>query len=128
MPNADDHPQIPIYDGREAVEIGYAAAQREEVPFFGVERYEEGYAITYDLLPAGKQLAPTARKEVAVRLTNEVEQIVGDDELPTVEVSKSVNDSLGNISFLSTEASARRVAEAIAPIVLDDTNWIENTE
>lgn len=127
MSDTDDHPKIPVYDGREAVETGYATAQREEIPFFGIERYEEGYAVTYDLLPAGKQLAPTARKEVEVRLTTELEDIVGDEQLATIEVSKSVNDSLGNVSFLSSEASARRVARAIAPIVLDEANWTENT-
>lgn len=120
---SDDQPQIPVYDGREAVEVGYAAAEREGVPFFGIERYEEGFAVTYDLLPAGQQLVPTARKEVAVRLTNELEAIVADEELATTEASKSVNDSLGNISLLESEAGARRVAAAIAPIVLDDANW-----
>lgn len=125
--SGNDDPKIPIYDGQESVERGYTAAQREGVPFFGVERYEEGYAVTYDLLPAGKQLVPTARKEVEVRLTAELEEIVGDETLATVEVSKSVNDSLGNVSLLDTEASARRVARAIAPIVLDEANWTEHT-
>lgn len=126
MPGNDD-PKIPVYDGQAAVERGYTAAQREGVPFFAVERYDEGYAVTYDLLPAGKQLVPTARKEVSVRLTAEVEEIVGDEELATAEVSKSVNDSLGNVSFLDAEASAKRVARAIAPIVLDEANWTEHT-
>jgi hypothetical protein len=79
--------------------------------------------VTYDLLPADEQLAPTARKEVQTRLTAEVEDIVGDSSLATVEVSKSVNDSLGNVSMLESEASARRIARAIAPIVLDTANW-----
>ncbi|MXR50174.1 hypothetical protein GRX03_00930 [Halovenus sp. WSH3] len=114
---------MPVYSGKAAVEAGYAQAQQEGVPFFGIEEYEEGYAVTYDLLPADEQLAPTARKEVQTRLTAEVEDIVGDSELATVEVSKSVNDSLGNVSLLETEASARRIARAIAPIVLDAANW-----
>ena len=126
MPGNND-PKIPVYDGQAAVERGYAAAQRESVPFFAVERYEEGYAVTYDLLPAGKQLVPTARKEVSVRLTTEIEEIVGDEELTTAEVSKSVSDSLGNVSFLDAEASAKRLARAIAPIVLDEANWTEHT-
>lgn len=125
--SGNDQPTIPVYDGRAAVEEGYAAAQREGVPFFAVERYEEGYAVTYDLLPAGKQLVPTARKEVSVRLNAEIEDIVGDEELATAEVSKSVNDSLGNVSFLDAEASAKRLARAIAPIVLDEANWTEHT-
>ncbi|WP_201289145.1 hypothetical protein [Halovenus carboxidivorans] len=123
MTDVQDEFQIPVYSGKAAVEAGYAQAQQEGVPFFGIEEYEEGYAVTYDLLPADEQLAPTARKEVQTRLTAEVEDIVGDSELATVEVSKSVNDSLGNVSLLETEASARRIARAIAPIVLDAANW-----
>jgi hypothetical protein len=124
--NADEEFTIPVFDGKAAVEAGYAQAQQEGVPFFGVEEYEEGYAVTYDLLPAEGELAPTARKEIQTRLTAEIEAIVGDEDLATVEVSKSVNDSLGNVSMLETEASARRVARAIAPIVLDTANWAEN--
>lgn len=123
---AEDASEIPVYEGQQGVETAYANAEREGIPFFGIEQYEDGYAITYDLLPAGKQLAPTARKEVEVRLTNELEAIVGDTERPTGEVSKTVNDSLGNVSLLASEAGARRVAQAVAPIVLDEANWEEN--
>jgi len=123
--DTDEEFTVPVYSGKAAVEAGYAQAQQQGVPFFGIEEYEEGYAVTYDLLPADEELAPTARKAVQTRLTAEVEAIVGDDELATVEVSKSVNDSLGNVSMLETEASARRVARAIAPIVLDTANWAE---
>jgi len=121
--HARDEFTIPVFDGKAAVEAGYAQAQQRGVPFFGIEEYEEGYAVTYDLLPADEQLAPTARKEVETRLTAELEEIVGDEELATAEVSKSVNDSLGNVSLFETEASARRVARAIAPVVLDTANW-----
>jgi hypothetical protein len=123
--DADEAFSIPVYSGKAAVEAGYAQAQQEQVPFFGIEEYDEGYAVTYDLLPADEELALTAKKEVETRLTAEIEGIVGDSELATVEVSKSVNDSLGNVSMLETEASARRVARAIAPIVLDTANWAE---
>ena len=123
MTDAQDEFKIPVFSGKAAVEAGYAQAQQDGVPFFGIEEYEEGYAVTYDLLPADEQLAPTARKEVQTRLTAEVEDIVGDSSLATVEVSKSVNDSLGNVSMLESEASARRIARAIAPIVLDTANW-----
>lgn len=126
MTDGQDEFTIPVFNGKAAVEAGYAQAQQQGVPFFGIEEYEEGYAVTYDLLPADEQLAPTARKEVKTRLTAEVEAIVGDDELATIEVSKSVNDSLGNVSMLETESSARRVARAIAPIVLDTANWADN--
>ena len=117
--------EVPLYEGREAVEEGYAAAQRERVPFFAVEAYEEGYAVTYDLLPAGHQLAPTAHQEVAERLTREVEAVVGDESLPTAEVSRSVSASLGNVSFFGREKTARRVAAAISRVVLDEANWVE---
>jgi len=120
-----DPAEVPLYEGREAVEEGYAAAQRERAPFFAVEAYEEGYAVTYDLLPAGRQLAPTAHREVAERLTREVEAVVGDESLPTAEVSRSVSASLGNVSFFGREDSARRVAAAISDVVLDETNWVE---
>jgi hypothetical protein len=116
--------EVPLYEGREGVEAGYAAAQRDGEPFFGVEAYEDGYAVTYDLLPAGAQLTPDARAEVADRLTREVEAIVGDDTLPTAEVSRSVSDSLGNVSTFGREDSARRVAAAVAGIVLDESNWV----
>jgi hypothetical protein len=125
MTTEEDIPTIPVYEGQAGVETAYERAERESVPFFGIEQYEDGYAVTYDLLPAEKRLAPTAHKEVRVRLTNEVERIVGDDEWPTVEVSKSVNDSLGNVSLFLSEESARRVAQAIAPVVLEEANWVD---
>ena len=116
--------EVPLCEGRQGVEEGYAEAEREGRPFFAVESYEEGYAVTYDLLPAGHQLAPTAHREVAERITSEVEAIVGDDSLPTTEVSRSVSASLGNISLFGREESARRVAAAISGVVLDEANWV----
>ncbi len=124
MTQGYDPAEVPLYEGREAVEEGYAAAQHERAPFFAVEAYEEGYAVTYDLLPTGHQLAPTAHQEVAEQLTREVEDIVGDESLPTAEVSRSVSASLGNVSFFGREESARRVAAAISRVVLDETNWV----
>jgi hypothetical protein len=119
-----DTPEVPVHEGQEAIERAYAAAEREGVPFVAIERYEEGYAFTYDLLPAGKRLTPAIRKEVQVRLTRELEDIVATGTGPH-EVSKSVNDSLGHVSLLASEAQARRVARAVAPVVLDDDNWLE---
>jgi hypothetical protein len=116
--------EVPLYEGREAVEEGYAAAEREGEPFFAVEAYDQGYAVTYDLLPAGRQLSRTASKEAAERITQEVEAIVGDETLPTTEVSRSVSASLANISFFGREASARRVAAAVSGVVLDESNWV----
>jgi hypothetical protein len=119
-----DHATVPVYVGQEGVEDAYRRAERDDTPFFGVEEYEDGYAVTYDLLPAGHRLAPTADKEARTRLTQEVESIVADETLPTTEVSKSVNDSLANVSLFERERSARRVAAAVAPVVLDEANWI----
>lgn len=131
MPDGDDpaerETEIPLYEGQDAVDEAYAAAERNREPFVAVERYDQGYAVTFDLLPAGYQLAPTARKEATARLTHEIEAIVGDDSLPTTEVSRSVSDSLGHVSFFGREDSARRVAVALTPIVLDETNWVEAT-
>jgi hypothetical protein len=117
--------EIPLYEGQEAVDEAYAAAERNHEPFLAVERYEQGYAVTYDLLPAGHQLVPTAQEEVTARLTREVEAIVGDDSLPTTEVSRSISDSLAHLSFFGREDSARRVAAALSGVVLDETNWVE---
>ena len=127
MSEDHDPAEIPLYEGRAAVEEMYARAQREETPFFGIERYEEGYAITYDLLPAGHELAAPVHREVEVRLTNEIEAVVGDDSLPTVEVSKSLSESLGNVSFFEREESARRVAGVVADLVIAEENWVEAT-
>lgn len=118
-----DQPEIPVHEGQAEIDRAYARAEREGVPFVALESYEEGYAFTYDLLPAGAKLAPAVRKEVQVRLTTEVEAVVGDTETGTVEVSKSVSDSLGHVSMFASEAEARRVAEAVAPVVLDPDNW-----
>lgn len=119
--------EVPLYGDRETVERKYSEAEREQKPFFAVEAYEEGYAITYDLLPAGYQLAPTTTSEVGERLTREIEDIVADEQLPTAEVSRSVSPSLGNISFFEREESARRVAAVISTLVLDEANWVEAT-
>ena len=117
--------EVPLYGDRETVEQEYSDAERRGEPFFAIEAYDEGYAITYDLLPAGRQLAPPTTTEVGERLTREVEAIVGDEGLPTAEVSKSVGASLGNISFFQREESARRVAAVISTLVLDEANWVD---
>jgi len=120
-----DRPEVPVYEGQAEIDRAYARAEREGVPFVAIESYEEGYAFTFDLLPAGATLAPAVRKEVKVRLTAELEDIVGDTETGTVEVSKSVSDSLGHVSMLASAAEARRVADAVAPVVLDADNWTD---
>lgn len=124
VPGYEPH-EVPLYGDRETVEQEYSDAERRGEPFFAVEAYEEGYAVTYDLLPAGHQLAPPTATEVGERLTREVEDIVGDERLPTTEVSKSVSASLGNVSFFQREESARRVAAVVSTLVLDEANWVE---
>ena len=126
MPDQPEPSSIPLYEGQAAVERAYSQAEGAATPFFAVEQYDEGFAVTYDLLPAGAELTPTARKEVEARLTQEVESVVADSSLPTVEVGKTVNDSLGNVSLFEREESARRVASVIAPIVLDEANWADS--
>lgn len=120
------HEDIPVYNGQEAVEKAYTEAQRSKTPFFGIEQYENGYAVTYDLLPAGAELAPTATRELQVQLTSELETIVGDDHLPTEEVGKSVSQELGNVSLLASREEAIRVAQVVAAIALDEANWTNN--
>lgn len=115
---------VPLYEDREAVEDAYADAERNERPFFAVEAYEEGFAITYDLLPAGYQLSEPAVSELDERSVRAVEDIVGDESRPTAEVSRSIGDSLGQLSFFDREESAREVAAAVSVIVLDEDNWV----
>jgi len=116
--------EVPVYADRTARDAAYEGAQREGRPFFAVERYEDGYAITYDLLPAGRELSKPACKELNERLTREVESVVEDAALPTTEVSKTVSESLGNVSFFARERTARQVAATISRTVLDETNWV----
>jgi hypothetical protein len=119
--------EVPLYDDQETLETEYATAEAEGRPFFAVERYEEGYAVTYDLLPTGMELASPATSEVGERLTREVEDIVGDERMPTTEVSRTVGESLGHVAFFEREQSARRVAAVVSTIVLDEANWVEAT-
>jgi len=121
---APDPDEIPLYGDRETVDEQYRAAERASRPFFGIERYDEGYAITYDLLPAGVQLAEPVRAELGERVTREVEHIVDDDSRPTTDVSRTISESLGQLSFFASEESARVVAATIAPLVLDEANWV----
>lgn len=118
-----DPADVPLCPDREAVEKQYSRAEREREPFFAVEAHEDGYAVTYDLLPAGAQLVDSAHDDATACITAEVEAIVGDESLPTTEVSRSVSPSLASISLFRREESARRVAAAVSEIVLDRANW-----
>jgi hypothetical protein len=119
--------EVPLYRDREAVETGYATAEREETPFFAVEHYEEGFAVTYDLLPAGAELSEPALAELEERITREVEAVVADDAAPTTEVTRSVGNSLGQFSFFTREETARQIAATVSVVVLDEANWVTAT-
>ncbi|NLV08657.1 hypothetical protein GOC74_01725 [Halomicrobium mukohataei] len=119
---------MPLYEDQQARDDAYYEAEAESTPFFAVERYEEGYAITYDLLPAGYELSEPMRKELNERVTRKVEDVVGDEALATVEVSRSIGASLGNVSFFQQEATARDVAAVISRLVLAEENWVEADE
>lgn len=125
MPVGFEPSEIPCYEDTDERDAAYERAEREGTPFLAVERYDEGYAVTYDLLPAGWELSKPARKELDERLTRELEDLVGDESVPTSEVSKSVGDSLGSISLFERERTARRVAAVAARIALDESNWVE---
>ena len=103
----------------------YASTAKKGSPSRSAAAYAEGYAITYDLLPAGKELSPPAASETGERLTREIEDIVADERMPTAEVSRSVSASLCHVAFFGREHSARRVAATISTVVLDEANWVE---
>jgi len=118
---------VPVYEDETARDEAYRRAERESEPFFAVERYEGGYAVTYDLLPAGQALSKPARKELDERLTREVEDIVGDAARPTTEVGKTVGEELGTVSLFEREETAREVAAFASRTVLDEANWVAAT-
>jgi hypothetical protein len=115
---------VPLYEDRETLESAYERAERAGEPFFAIEQYEEGYAITYDLLPAERELSKPARKELTTQLDQQLESVVGNEARPTAEVSKSISESLGSISFFQRESTAREVAALISRFVLDEDNWV----
>jgi len=119
-----DPSDVPVYEDTAARDEAYHRAERESTPFLAVERYEGGYAVTYDLLPAGHELSRPTRKELNERLTKKVEAVVGDAG-PTTEVSKTVGESLGSVSLFAREETAREVAALVSRFVLDESNWVE---
>lgn len=127
MSGGYDPAEVPLCEDQQAREEAYRRAERESEPFFAVERYEGGYAVTYDLLPAGRELSKPARKELTEHLTREVESLVADPSVPTVEVSKTVSESLGSVSLFEREGTARDVAAVVSRTVLDERNWVEAT-
>jgi hypothetical protein len=127
VPAGYDPEAVPLYGDRDTVEDRYAAAEREGTPFFAVERHEDGFAVTYDLLPAGVELSEPACRNLDEWVTRTVETVVGDESRPTAEVSRSIGDSLGSISLFAREDSAREVAAVASRVVLDRDNWVAAT-
>lgn len=118
---------MPLYEDQTARDDAYYRAEREAEPFLAVERYEDGYAVTYDLLPAGQELSKPAAEELKERLTRKTEDVVADPASRTTEVSKTVGPSLGNLSLFAREQTAREVAALASRFVLDEANWVEAT-
>lgn len=117
--------EVPVCEDEGVRDEAYRRAEREGEPFFAVERYDDGYAVTYDLLPAGQELSRPARKELDERLTREVESLVDDPAVPTAEVATTVGESLGTVSLFEREQTARKVAALVSRTVLDEANWVE---
>jgi hypothetical protein len=124
VPAGYDPSEVPVCEDTETRDQRYRDAERDATPFFAVERYDEGYAVTYDLLPAGYELSTDAREALDERLTEEIEAVVGDESRPTVEVGKSVGPALGTLSVFEREATAREIAAIASRTVLDESNWV----
>jgi len=116
---------VPLYEDQSRRDEQYRAAEREGRPYLAIECYEGGYAVTYDLLPAGAELSGPAHKELRERIRHTVEEVVGDQRRATVEVSQSVSASLGNIGIFRSERTAREIAVVIGRFALDENNWVE---
>lgn len=127
MPEDYTPSDIPLYEDQATRDEGYRTAECEQRPYLAIECYEDGYAVTYDLFPAKQQLAAPAHKELRERVTRAVEDVVGDEALPTVEVSKSISASLGNVGVFYRERTAREIAVVIATLVLEKDNWVADS-
>ena len=118
-----DPEDVPVYTDPDVRDLRYHEAQAEGVPYLAVERYEQGYAVTFDLMPAGVQLTDGARSEIMDLIRTEVERIVADTDAPETEVSHNLGPALGSIAAFEQEATARAVAAALGGVVLDESNW-----
>ena len=114
-----------MYEDQAARDEHYRKAEADSRPYLAVERYEQGYAVTYDLLPAGAELSQPIAKELNERVVRAVESVVGDRDRATAEVSQSVSASLGNVGVFESERAAREVAVVVAQLALDEDNWVD---
>ena len=119
-PNPED---VPVYTDPDVRDLRYHEAEAEGVPYLAVEAYDEGYAVTFDLMPAGVQLTAEARTEVRELIRTEVESIVADVDTPETEVSHNIGPALGSIAAFEQEATAREIAASVGDVVLDESNW-----
>lgn len=123
MPEAPDPDEIPVYDDPAARDGAYERAEAAAVPYLAVERVAAGYAVTFDLLPAGAQLSAPARQGVRDRLHAEVETVVGDAEAPETELTHNLGPALGSVAAFEDTTRAQAVAAALAEVVLAEANW-----
>jgi hypothetical protein len=119
---------IPVYEDRDARDEHYREAESAGEPYLAIERYEEGYTVTYDLLPAGAELSNPITKELNEQVIRTVESVVGEDQRATAEVSQSISASLGNVGVFDSERAAREVAGVVARLALDEDNWVDAPE
>lgn len=118
-----DPQDVPVYEDADVRDLHYYRAEANGEPYLAVERYEEGYAVTFDLLPAGAQLAAPARTDLRDELVAAVEGIVGDDASPETELSHNLGPSMGSVATFEEVATAKSVAVRLAGIVLEEANW-----
>ncbi|MFB6165226.1 MAG: hypothetical protein ABEJ31_08720 [Haloarculaceae archaeon] len=128
MTEGYDPDDVPVHRDDAARDAAYERAQAAGEPYFAIERVDGGYAITYDLLPAGAQLTRPVVADLRERVTASVEDVVGDPDRPTGEVGHSIGDSLGNLSTFATEETAREVAATLSRIVLERDNWTDASD
>lgn len=123
MPTAPAPEDVPVYRDPDVRDRHYHEAETAGVPYLAVERYEEGYAVTFDLMPAGVQLTATAQTEVRDCIRTEVEAVVADANAPETEVSHNVGAALGSIAAFEAETTAQSIAASVGAVVLEEDNW-----
>ncbi len=114
--------EVPVCDDADHEEL-YARAEDEASPFLAADERATGYAVTYDLAPAGRQLTEAARSELETRVRDEVESIVTDAGHAVDELEFGVGNQLGTVHHFEAERTAREVAATVSATVLDESNW-----
>jgi hypothetical protein len=115
---------VPVCESPADRDRRYRDAQRDGEPFLAVDAEEQGYPITYDLLPAGQRLSSDAHAELEARVREEIERVIDDPDAATDRLDAGIGPQMGNVYFFAEEATARDVAAAISRIVLDERNWV----